>query len=468
MSQSSGKECGARRVMKPYGETRRSRLAGAAMIVLLGVAPAWAAEPLTWQDCVGLAAEQNPDLVAAREQVAAAEAGTRVARSALLPQLSVGGQAGHSEGGQAGQTEEGHVRGDAAGQDPYGLTVGATQSLYSGGEKRANVRVAEATLIETEAGADLSAVETTYQVRTAFVNLLYTQEQTELLRKIRDRRANNSEMVELRYEGGLEHKGSLALSQAALYEADVDLKQAWRKAGTAQEVLRRAIGIREGATDLRIAGEIDGFQVPDAVDTAELARRTPEYQQAIASRQGAEAELKIARSGFLPSVDLDSSAGRYGDEGSFENDRWSVGLKLTFPFWPGGVNVHEYRKAKANLAEAEATVLGTENTLVADLAQTLVDLSNAAEDVLVQRRQLEASELRAEISREQYTNGLLGFENWDIIENDLIAKRKRLLDAQRDALLAEAAWWRKSGRSAFRTVPASPGLPGARRGQESE
>jgi outer membrane protein TolC len=183
---------------------------------------------------------------------------------------------------------------------------------------------------------------------------------------------------------------------------------------------------------------------------ATLARRTPEYKRALASRQGAEEEVKVARSGFLPSFDLESSAGRSGDVDSFDDDRWSVGVKMTFPFWPGGKNVHEYGRAKANLAEAEATLLGTENTVVAELKQVLLDLRNSAEDVLVQKRLLQASETRAEISRVQYANGLLSFENWDIIENELIDRSKLLLDAQRAALIAEAAWWRESGMSAFR------------------
>ena len=73
-------------------------------------------------------------------------------------------------------------------------------------------------------------------------------------------------MVELRYEGGLEHKGSLALSKAELYEAEVDLKQATREIGVAREVLRRVIGTRDTPPELWVAGEIDDVSVPGAVE----------------------------------------------------------------------------------------------------------------------------------------------------------------------------------------------------------
>ena len=67
----------------------------------------------------------------------------------------------------------------------------------------------------------------------------------------------------------------------------------------------------------------------------------------------------------------------------------------------------------------------------------------------MQRHYVAAADIRAEISRQQYDDGLLSFENWDLIENDLINKRKGLLDSQRAALLAETAWWRATGYEAF-------------------
>ena len=60
-----------------------------------------------------------------------------------------------------------------------------------------------------------------------------------------------------------------------------------------------------------------------------------------------------------------------------------------------------------------------------------------------------AAEIRAEISRQQYEGGLLSFENWIVIEDDLITKKEKLLDARKSALLAEAAWWQVIGQEAF-------------------
>ena len=70
----------------------------------------------------------------------------------------------------------------------------------------------------------------------------------------------------------------------------------------------------------------------------------------------------------------------------------------------------------------------------------------------VQKKYVEASDIRAEIARQQYEDGLLSFENWVLIEDDVISRRKLLLDAQKNAMAAEAAWWKAIGYNAFAEI----------------
>lgn len=393
---------------------------------------------LTWEECIRRAAAANPSLTAARARVAAASAGTRVARADLLPQFTLNGNAARSDRDTQGQNTA--------------LSVAAqvTQSLYSGGKNRANLRLANAALNQTESAALETAAEVTYRLRAAFIALLYAQEQTNLLHTVHDRRAENLEMVDLRYTGGVEHKGSLALSQASLQEATTDLEQAGREVGVAAEVLRRVIGdATANAGRWAATGTQELQAAPGAAICDELVRATPEYCQALAVADAARATLDAARAGFQPGVDLTGSLGRQGDENTFNDDGWSVGVSLTLPLWPGGRNYHNYTQARAKLAEAEAQLAETANALYSELTEVLRNYRNAVEDIAVRRKYLEASQLQAEIAREQYANGLLGFENWDTIENNLITAAKQMLETNHAARAAEAAWWRATGVNAF-------------------
>jgi outer membrane protein TolC len=98
------------------------------------------------------------------------------------------------------------------------------------------------------------------------------------------------------------------------------------------------------------------------------------------------------------------------------------------------------------LAAAEASLADTRNSQRTRVDQSLQSFQEAVEALAVRRQFLEAQELRATIAREQYGNGLLKFDNWDIIENDLINRQKSLLETRRQAWRAEAAWWQVTGR----------------------
>jgi outer membrane protein TolC len=409
-------------------------------VAVLAIACSVSAEQaLTWDDCVRMTGEHNPQLRAAHQTVSAAEAEVRSSKSALLPKLSLGARAQHGE--QDSEREDG--------VDTYNATVDLEQTLYSGGKNTANIQAAKASLDSAQADADRTRVEVSYVLRSAFIELLYAQEQVEVLTQIRDRRQSNTELVRLRYKGGREHQGSLASSEATLNEAETDVRQAERRVEAGVHSLIRTMGAAKELQSVVVAGELLPEATPVDVDCARIASETPQYRRALADTSGAEAQVKLARSSFAPDLDLFGSSGWYGDAESDDEDRWSAGIKLTLPIWSGGKNTADHRKAQANLARTEADFSATVDALIRSLINALMNFQDAGENVGVQQQYLDASFLRAEISQKQYASGLLTFDNWDIIENDLINNRKRLLDAQRTAMLAEAVWWKTSGKGAF-------------------
>ena len=82
-------------------------------------------------------------------------------------------------------------------------------------------------------------------------------------------------------------------------------------------------------------------------------------------------------------------------------------------------------------------LLSTQTKLRTQMESALLLLIDARERVEVQRTLLKAVTVRSEIARQQFNSGLLRFENWDLIENDGIAKQKQMLDVLRDAMLAD-------------------------------
>lgn len=61
----------------------------------------------------------------------------------------------------------------------------------------------------------------------------------------------------------------------------------------------------------------------------------------------------------------------------------------------------------------------------------------------------EAAQLRADIARSKYNNGLLIFEDWDAIETDLITRQTNYLQSKLNRVTYEAAWEQVQGKGVF-------------------
>jgi hypothetical protein len=79
-----------------------------------------------------------------------------------------------------------------------------------------------------------------------------------------------------------------------------------------------------------------------------------------------------------------------------------------------------------------------------------VRVSGKAEKLEVDALFVEAGTSRARIAKEKYNNGLLTFDEWDIIENDLITRQKTLVQTERDRVIAEALWEQVQGRGVIK------------------
>lgn len=396
-----------------------------------------AAERLVWEACVQTAAQYNAELRAARDNLRAAEHQTRAAFGGYLPQLS--GSAGYTKSDSSGAS---------SGTATYSASVSATQNLFAGFKDQATVEQAEANRASVEAGLRLAKAKTSFDLKSAFASLRHAQDNLRLAEDIIRRREENLRLVELRFEGGRENKGSYFLSKAALAQARFERLQAQHAIRVAQEQLARALG-RDAAAGLEVGGDVPVAPPPERVDLAALLARVPEREQALAQEKSAEAGVRLARAGLLPSLDLTGTTGRQGEDWFPGDKRNSVGLSLTVPIYSGGKDYYATRGAAASLAAAQAGRENTERLLMTKLQQAHTGYVQAAEKLKVDEEFVEAAAARAEIARSKYNNGLLSFEDWDIIENDLIARQKTLLVSRRERVIAEATWEQAQGGGAI-------------------
>ncbi len=401
--------------------------------------PAIAEETLSWQDCVKEAAINHPDLIAAVEEIKQSEAAKKITASALYPQIEANLNA------STARTATGNSPGSTA--DSYTYGVSGTQLIFDGTKTIQDVKAASETIKASQQNYKFTSTQVRLNLRTAFINLLTAQELIRVTEEIVKIRKENYELITLRYESGLEHKGALLTAEANLAEAYFELAQAKRDVGLAQRQMTKEMGRREFVP---MSVKVD-FTVVDSVkkkpDLEVLVKNHPSLQQLIAQKNSAEFSLKSAYANFSPTLSGSAGANKAGTRWAPRGDNWNLGLALSMPIFEGGLRLAQVSQAQGLLNQLKENERSTKDSLVVALEQAWVSLQDAVETVDVQYKTLVATEERSKIAEAEYATGFITYDNWTIIEDNLVQAKISYLNSRAGALQAEANWIKAKGET---------------------
>ena len=401
-----------------------------------------AEEFLTWQDCIREAAKNHPDLISAQEGIRQSEASKKSTASSLFPQINSSAGASTSKT----RTISGSTTTSKT-SESYSYGASATQLVFDGFKTLDNLQAASENIKAARYNYKYTSSAVRLRLRTAFIDVLKAQELLKITEEIYNVRSANFELITLRYESGIEHKGALLTAEANLAQAKFEISQAKRTLEVAQRELIKEMG-RIQFSPVRVEGV---FKVSNTTlekpDFEALAKNNPSLGKLMVQKKAASFGLKAAEADFFPQISAQAGANRNGSHWPPEDEQWNAGLSVSLPVFEGGSRLAEVSRAKASLNQAQANERSTKDGLILTLEQSWVNLQNALETVEVQKKFLEAAEERAKISESQYSLGLIQFDNWTIIEDDMVRNKKAFLDTQVNALLAEANWVQAKGET---------------------
>ncbi len=412
------------------------------MCVAASLVSAQAQEALTWQQCLERSQRSHPGLIASLEAVAQQQAQVSIEQSGALPQVSATADASTRYSSTTSSQTDSTTR---ATQDTYSYGVAATQLIFDGANTARRKDAASAQVAAAQQAYRFASSEVRFALRTAFIEALKYQTLISVMEDIVKIRRDNLMLITLQYESGLEHRGALLASEANLAAAEAELAQAKRGLVRAQRQLAKEMGQAEGALYL-VSGD---FTVRDQArirpDFAALLKDNPSLLQAAARRQAAGFSERAARAGFAPEVSARASAEKSSGYWPPNNSQWSLGVGVSVPVFEGGLQGAQLSQAKAALRQSQAQEHSARDTALVALEISWAQLQDALDNVEVQRKLLEAAQERSRIAQAQYATGFIDFDNWIIIENDLVNAKKASLESQAAALAAEAAWVQAKG-----------------------
>ena len=393
----------------------------------------------SWQTCVDMAVQNNADILAGAENLKATKYQEGARRANFFPEVTL-----DMGGSRFDQSIDGTT--PTAPLESYSVGATATQNLFAGFRDYANVKQAKANTAAVNANLRIIKARISFELKSSYQGLLYAKEFSKLTQDIIRRRSDNLRLVELRYENGRENKGSLLLSRANFSQSQLDDLQARNAQLSSRANLARAIGIDE-TDNFDIQDEIPSRLPPDRGNMHDLAMQTPEHVQAVAQYEAADYGLMSTRSTFFPTFDIRANVSRF-DTHIYPDrqDNWSLGFTVSYPLFRGFRDISNIRTASHNASQAFVNRVSVDRSLLSRVTTVYNQFVEANARFEVNKSFREATQVRAEIARNKYNNGLLTFEDWDIIEADLINRQINYLVSLRDKAIAEAAWEQALGQ----------------------
>jgi len=388
-------------------------------------AAAASAEPpleLSWQDCVTAALANNPGLKAKKLAIEQYKYLEQAGYNSYYPSVNI------SHSLSRGGSDTGPTSSRAS------TSLSASEPLL---DMKALSSIRSARISYEKAFADYRAESASLRqtLYSAYVNLVYAQENVATQKKILVIRQNNSQLVKLDYESGTESRGNMMYAEALTQLSSSSVSQAERSLDSARLDLLNAMGTPEYRPITTKASLTAPEYVFDAGNLKNIVETIPQVISQAKSLESLKERLLSAKYDLYPTLDASQSLGWSGASEFPGNRSWSLGLSLNLPIFSSGITYYANNTRAADLAYkgGEASLRDLKNTLANNILNGYNDFQNARDNALVNVAVLGASEERYKESQIKYQAGQLSFVDLETIEQSLVDARLNQLSYFKNA-----------------------------------
>jgi outer membrane protein TolC len=138
-----------------------------------------------------------------------------------------------------------------------------------------------------------------------------------------------------------------------------------------------------------------------------------------------EKDAAIAKSGYLPSVDLEAKYGKIANEEKVfaDNNNYSVMLKFSVPLFSGLETMNQTKSARSAVVARDAAASRKGLSVMADTENLFSQLSTLTERLNLEEKNLSKSEEYYKITLGEYRRGVKN-------SPDMVGASERLLEAR--------------------------------------
>ena len=330
-----------------------------AAVISIATEPLQAEErPVTLQEIMSIARENNGELKALREEAGIGEAGKIKAGLYPNPVLELDG----STGALSGSSDENRI------------AVGISQEFLLGGKRDKRLAVAESELMRFSSRIKDAERLLLLEVKTGYYDLLLAESRFELTHKSGELNGQLLQITKERLAAGDIAELDVNLVRVEAARSEERKIEAERELVPSRQRLLSLMGV-PALTDLKIAGspETKPFTA-NPTELKELALKSrPDLQALAAEKNKGEAELTLAQTEKMPNVTAGIGVSRESSltsVGGMEDKStdYLIGLKLSVPLAIFDQNQAGIKEAQARKSSAETRQTSARQSIEREVA----------------------------------------------------------------------------------------------------
>ena len=399
----------------------------------------------TLQECIDYAMQNNITLQKARLSQQSAAEDLKGAKGSLLPTVSASANQsiGYRPWQDAGITTVTNGTVNTKIDKTYyngSYNLNAQWTVWNGNRNHNNVRLNR--LSEQQAGLEVAQTANSIQERIAqlYVQILYLDESVKVSLASLETSKKNEERGQLMVEVGKMSKADLAQLTAQRAADEYSVVDAQAQMANYKLQLRQLLELTiDDVFDVVVPAATDEQALADIPDLLTIYEQAlgarPEIESSKLSIQSSDLSVKIAKAGWLPSLNL--TGGVTTSTNSLSQNGWgnqmktnlntSAGLTLSVPIFDGRSTRTAVNKAKIQQQQAQLDLQNQQETLYQTIEGYWLDANTNQQRFRAAQTAVDSEQQSYDLLAEKFNLGLT-----NIIE--LMNGKDKLLAAQQNRL----------------------------------
>ena len=380
--------------------SRGSIIVGGILLILTLAQPSMAADiTLTMEESIALAFKSNADIKIAETNRENANWALKQAQS----NKGVTVDFSHTDTHYSSPV----VIDDQTANNSFSNKLSLTIPVYSGGKLESQIEQAELAINVAEQELNAAKQLLRQNVITYYYNVLEYRNEVKVYQETVDNYEAHLKLVQSQYRTGTVAKAEVLSSQVELANAQDTLSQAKKNYDVAVAKLNNVIGLPL-ASQLILTQEFTYEKYPSSLEACEqyAVINRPELAKYQAKIKSAEADIKIAQSGYRPSVDF-SLLQSWSDKDfpGANNGDWQASVTASMNLFDSGLNKSKVKQSEYSLDNVKEQARQQRDTVLLEVREAYLAMSEAEKRLDTKKVAIEQAEESLMIAEARYRLG---------------------------------------------------------------